>query len=361
MIAGEKMRRLIFFGCALDTDESSAAVYDKIKYAMSEEKLEYKDPYDGIMSHLRQEIPSSIYEERGKLPVESWLTPAPNFHDLLSLTVQDFVVFVDTGGCREYADAVSTFVEENVLPEAPCLLGVDHSLSGGVIRALSKYYGKKNFSVIFLDGHFDAIPFPLRCGLISYDMETNPNSRYDPHDPFLTNRFDSYNPGSFIYYLMKEEVVLPKNVFVFGVSDYPQQSDFQINDSRIKNYVDFYTDFEKRGLKIVKKQQIETNFNRFVKPILEGINTPYVYVSVDIDVGARAAIFGARFLELKGLNENEIYKIVSDIKNIVLDDTELIGLDIMETDVHKAGKKYEGKVDRTYQIETNIIKRLILQ
>lgn len=42
------------------------------------------------------------------------------------------------------------------------MLGVDHSLTAGVVSALSEKYGRENLGIIVLDQRFDAIPLSVR-------------------------------------------------------------------------------------------------------------------------------------------------------------------------------------------------------
>jgi arginase family enzyme len=131
------------------------------------------------------------------------------------------VAFIDSDGCREYAEKVESFLRETILPGIPIMLGVDHSLTGGCVKALTREYDSVNLALIILDSHFDAIIPSVRCGLIQYDVETNPISPFSPSDPYVKGRLDSYNADSFIYYLVKERVLPPENILVLGVSDYP--------------------------------------------------------------------------------------------------------------------------------------------
>ncbi|HPR41951.1 MAG TPA: arginase family protein [Candidatus Methanofastidiosa archaeon] len=170
-------------------------------------------------------------------------------------------------------------------------------------------------------------------------------------DPFIHARSDSFNADSFIYKLIDEKYILPENVIVVGVSDYPKEIS-KIDDKRISDFVDFYKSYEEMGLTIVTKEMINSN-PRFFDP--SSLEVEKLHVSVDIDVGSRNAIYGARFTDFKGLPEKEIYSLIDNIKSC---DAKVVSSDINEIDVWKAGSKFFGKSDRTYEVATTIGRKL---
>ncbi|MFQ5821623.1 MAG: arginase family protein [Candidatus Heimdallarchaeota archaeon] len=344
-------RKLGFFGCPLDPDEREAVIKSKAEKAkLGYASLAFKDPYDAMVHYLQSVKLNAPFDFLGKLDIAPWLIPAPEPKYLELLTVENVVAFIDANGCLEYATTAYRFVKEHVLAYKPVLMGVDHSLIGGPIRAIAETCGKSDLCVAILDSHLDAIIPTVRCGLIQYDVETNPESPFDPFDPFIRGRLDSYNADSFIYYLIHEGWVSSENVVVIGVCDYPPKAAFEIDDERVKRYVNLYTGFEKMGVKIIKKQELEENPS-VVKKTLTEMKARNLYVSIDVDVGANSALRGARFLDYTGLSEDLIHKVLGHLISVIKRGVNLTGFDIVETDVHKAS------LDRTYQIELEIIKR----
>ena len=164
------IKRIVLFGCSLDPDEREQSIHRKRRYIISGSKRnEYLDPYDVIsqLTGIVGEI-MPFLRKIGKIDVETWLRPFPLHSDLPFMTVENFVKFIDSGGCYEYVNRICAFVKETILPDIPFLIGVDHSLTGGVLKALAEEYGQENILVIFIDSHFDGISLPARLELIHY-------------------------------------------------------------------------------------------------------------------------------------------------------------------------------------------------
>jgi arginase family enzyme len=268
--------------------------------------------------------------------------------------VENFVTFIDSDGCLEYANKVKDAVRSS-LPKVPVLVGVDHSLSGGTIKALAEEHGGENIRLIVFDSHFDYIPPSIRCGLIHYDMETNPRTRFAPNDPYVFNRPDSYNADSFLSFLKK--VVPPENTYIVGVSDYPPREALESRDVRVKGYVEFYRSVQEEGVHLIRKEDVKSKGEE-AKRLLSTTDKPYTYVSVDVDVCANASLRGARFLDYHGLGHADLYGLVGAISSS-LKKSRLAGLDFMEFDVYTAGAMASGKRDRTYEIMAEVFKRLV--
>ena len=345
-----------FFRAPLDPDEREPKLKFKLTKCMEGyPDIPFKDPYDGILTHLtRIGVSSEVFEEVEGLEVEPWLLPAPEPKYAPLLTVENMVAFIDSDGCREYAKKVFNLIHEKIFPGIPIMLGVDHSLTGGCVRALAEEYGPTDVGLIILDSHFDVVTPTIRCGLIQYDIETNPESPFNPLDPYIRGRLDSYNADSFIHYLVREKVIPPENILVLGVSDYPPPQAFRIRDPRVRRYIEHYTGFEELGVTVLSKDKLRKNWED-VKVFLDKLKTDYFYLSIDIDIGARATLQGARFLDYEGLEMEEIYRLVDMVKRKV--EGKLVGLDLMETDVYGAGV---GR-DKTYEVEAEILRMLLNQ
>jgi len=348
----------MFFGCPLDCDEKYDSIQEKSQKIWAAQGFD--DPLDGVMDHLASDIPKNLRTNLGSLPVPGWLRPKPKSEDRSKITTENFISFIDDNGCKKIADEADLFVTDQILPDIPCLVGIDHSLTGGVYSALSRHYGKENLSLIIIDSHTDAVPMSALAGAIQYDMETNPSSVHDSNDPFLYNRPNSYNASSFVHNLVADKQVNPKNLYIIGVSDYPEKKSLRIKDARIKKYTNAYVGLKRRGTKIITKKECKLNPQKF-KGFLKNISTPYVYVSIDMDIGANNALEGVRFRNWKGLNEPQIYKLADAVAGIFSDSIQLAGMDICEIDPRRAGAVSSSGKDKTYEIAANLIKKIAFE
>jgi arginase family enzyme len=306
-------KKIVFFGSPMDCDEKFDSIQEKrhpVKIARG-----FEDPLEGVMEHLGSEIPKDLWENMGSLSIPSWLYPKPSPQDRSKITTENFISFIDGNGCKKLADEADQFVTDKILPRIPCMIGVDHSQTGGVYSALSRHYGKENLSLIIIDSHTDAVPMSALSGAIQYDAEVNPSSVHDANDPFLYNRPDSYNASSFVHNLVTENQVDPKNLYILGVSDYPEKKALRVKDKRIKKYTDAYAVLKRKGVSILTKKECKLNPQR-IKGVLKKISTPHVYISIDMDIGANNALEGVRFRNWEGLNEAQIYKLTDAVADI---------------------------------------------
>lgn len=349
-------KRVVLFGCPLDCDEKHDAIQEKLSTPWTGGPAD--DPLLPLLEALHRIVPDDRWHIGGAVPVPGWLRPIPPEGDRGRIGVEAMVDFIDEGGCRKYADKVETLITSTILPDMPCMVAVDHALTGGAYTALAKHYGRENLSLIVVDSHTDAIPMSRLAGAIAYDMETNSHSVYDPSDPFIRNRAESYNASTFIHHLVEAEVVAPRDLYIIGVSDYPAKKTLRIKDRRIANYVAAWTGIKRQGATIVSKQECQLKPAK-VKNLLKKIRTPYVYVSIDMDIGARNAVEGVRFKNWQGLSAARIERLIKDIAQTGGKKLQLVGMDITEINPRIAGKPFGEATDRTYQIAANLIKQLV--
>ncbi len=349
-------KKVVFFGCPLDGDERHESIQEKLSLMGIRGNI--ADPYEGVMEIIRREVNPALWAERGSINIPGWLCPIPSLADKERITTASFVDFVDQGGFENYAREVGDFIEAQVFPEISCLVAVDHSLTGGAYKRLVKLYEPEDVSLIILDSHTDAIPMSVMAGMIQYDIDTNPESVHDRADPFLYNRRDSYNASSFLYYLLSGEVLKPQNLYLIGVADYPPKRAFRIKDARIEKYVNLFSELKRRGVTILTKDDYLISPSK-IRNVLGHIKTPYLYISVDMDIGAKNGVEAVRFLERQGLNERQIYRLVEFLREILLKGIRLIGLDLTEINPRKTGGHLITGEDQTYRITANIIKKLL--
>ncbi len=346
----------VFFGCPLDSEESQESLDEKLSL-LHINPGKFGNPYNPIIDILKGKVGDSSFIEAGSIDVPTCLQPFPLPSDLESIRVENFVAFIDGGGCREFAEKVGGFISQEIFPDTPIMIGVDHSLTGGAFKKLKELV-QKEISLIVLDSHTDAIPVPILSGLIEYDMETNSKSHYKADDPFLYGRVDSYNASSFLLHLINEKILLPKDLYIIGVSDLPPKRAYRIKDERVREYVSVFTDIQKKGVKILTKKDLAMRPSR-LNAILSKIETPYVYVSIDMDIGANNALNGVRFRNRHGLSERQIFKVVDTICKFLKNDRKLIGMDIMEINPRTAGPSPHVSDDNTYEIAASIVRKMI--
>jgi arginase family enzyme len=350
------MKKIVFFGCPLDADERHEAIQEKLSLMGLQHGVD--DPYEGIMEIVRQEVEPAFWSEKGSIDLPGWLRPIPPLADREKITTESFISFMDGGGFKGYAQEVGDFIARRIFPDIPCMLSVDHSLTGGAFKKLAELYAPENISLIVLDSHTDATPITTLSGIIQYDIDTNPETVYDRQDPYLYHREDSYNASSFLYDMLAEGVLKPQELYIIGVSDYPPKHAFRIKDPRVQNYVGLFSELKAKGVTILTKSDFLLSPSK-LKNILNRIKTPYAYISIDLDIGARNGVEGVRFLEREGLNERQICRIIDLLKEFLVKRGRLAGLDLNEINPRRAGKNSPTGEDRTYRIAANTIKRLL--
>jgi len=349
-------KKVVLFGCPLDGDEKHEAIAEKL-VAAARPSDSPDDPMVPLLEALSLLVPEDCWQIGGSIEVPIWLRPTAPQSAGAGILLETTIDFIDRNGCREYADKVRDRVESGILPDFPCLIAVDHSLTGGVCAALSRHYGKENISLVILDSHTDAVPMSLLSGAIAYDMDTNPNSLYDRSDPFLFNRTESYNASSFLYHLIKDGIIDPKNLYILGVSDAPEKKAFRIKDPRITKYTGVWTALHQQGATLITKKDCQLKPGK-VATLLQKISTPYAYVSIDMDIGARNAVEGVRFKNWQGLNEIQIYRLIDAVSEAGGKQLQVLGMDITEINYRKAGLNSMSGQDKTYEIAANIIRKI---
>lgn len=363
---------ILFFGVPFDPDdrEERCLIKRAYIYALTRGHIpmpNFLTPYEALIHYLNDIFMDKRFIKLGEIPIESWLRPKPSPKDLPMINPEAFSAFLAADCCRDYAEIVNMFVRRKVLPNKFVMIGVDHSSTGGCLKALSSFYGAENLGVIILDSHFDALHIGLRKSLFSYAREHNvPIIMPSPSANCLESSLDSdfpetYNSGSFLRYLLEEKIILPENLMVVGVSDYPSKDLEKIDDERIKRWVDEYKRFEDEGVTFLPRNRLREEGLGPLKTFLGKLRKSYVYVSLDIDVMSFRGVYAARVLNAIGLEPDEVYGVIETIERYVTNkEVELVGFDLMEIDVHSANAHLKnGVVDKTYDISKTIIKRMV--
>ena len=357
------------FGAALDAYDDPLKIMAKISYLnrlsqnLIDLETEFRDPYEGILKNSKV-LSEKRFKKIGKFPIESWVTPKPDIDDFPLLDPIEFQNFVNNGALLDYTIKLEQYVKENVLPDIPLMIGVDHSLTGGVLKALSKNYDNRDILVIIFDSHFDGIPAGISLQLAKYAKEHKDElnflfpekiSNIDENLKVL----DTYSYASFIHYLIEDKTIVPENLIIFGCQDYPDKKLQSIDDERVKKYVDFYLSFEKKGVKFIPVSENTELMIEKLEKVLRKIEKPYIYISFDVDIGIFKEILAARFMNVIGIDMEIILEAANKIKEyIILKKCNLIGIDILEIDTYMLGKilKKSGRTDKTIEVIDKFLK-----
>jgi arginase family enzyme len=363
-------KKVKVFGAALDATDFPLNVQTKLVYlnriaqnAVPEPN--FLDPYEGLLL-FSEVLSNDKYLKIGKLPVDSWLTPKPTIQDYPLITQEEFQKFANDGLVKDYSNKIENYIQKNILPDVPIMIGADHSLTGGSLSALSKEYGAENILVVIFDAHYDGIPANIALNIAKY-MKDHPDE-VNPLVPELVSSVeensdikDTYTCASFLNYLMKDKIILPDNLIVFGCQDYPDEEYRSIKDPRIVEFVDFFNSIEKEGVTFIPKMK-STQMIQKLSSKLEKFDKPYIYISFDVDVGGLKEIIAARFRNAIGIEKSTILDAAEVIKKkINSSKCKLIGLDIMEIETHLLNRDFpkSGRKDLTVEVVDDFLEILI--
>lgn len=358
----EKLPGFGVFGCSLDTLDAHEKVEMKLAYMDAVTKGIVpggiaQDPYDLLSGDLTA---AGGAEALGKLMLESWVTPRPDPADTGMVSALEYREFLGSGGCAAVCERLAGFVRESVLPLRPLLVGVDHSLSGGVCEVLADLYGPDGLALIVLDSHFDALSSTVRRNACLGDTG-GPGGAEGVATPYtaICDLPDSYTCGNWIADLIERGVLRPENVAVIGPSDHPGYEGDPDEDVGLRVYRRAYLSLEDKGVRVVPKRSMRhRGVAEAIRPALEGLEGRAVYLSIDADVGAGEHVKAVRFLDTIGLSGGELESVFGVLGDwLVGSGSTLAGMDLMEIDVHLAD--IPGSTDRTVASFTGPLKRFI--
>ncbi len=316
-----------------------------------------RDPYEAVTGFLKNTLEELGIEPAGKFPIPSWLTPRPEPEDLPLVNVQHIGMFYDSGELLNIIRRLQEFVEEEIFPAAPVMAGIDHTATMGVISALARRYGPENLSVLTLDQHFDAIPMSVRVaetsGVIPKPMGGMPMAA--PKQ--IQDLKEHCCCGNFWDYLLKGGYILPQHLSFIGIADYPGK----LPESADSPFRDCYLNFEKKGCRFFPRYHFEGEYaESLARFISEGIRTPKVYVSLDLDVGAYNFSWAARYMDVPGINLQNLLDTAHLIRAACQQNkADLAGFDIMEFNMHFLGIESEdGTRDTTIETVREYLKAL---
>ena len=97
--------------------------------------------------------------------------------------------------------------------------------------------------------------------------------------------------------------------------------------------------------------------------ILSKKTKPYIYISLDVDIGALKEILAARFINTIGIEKKIILDAAKNIKKFIdKNKIEIVGLDVMEIETHVLGKelKKSGRQDKTIEVVDDFLRILFI-
>ena len=358
----EKLPGFGVFGCSLDALDAYEKVEMKLAYmdAVTKgivSKNIAQDPYDLLAGDLAA---SGGAVALGKLMLESWVTPRPDPTDTGMVSALEYREFLGSGGCAAVCERLTGFVRERVLPLRPLLVGVDHSLSGGVCEVLADLYGPDGLVLVVLDSHFDAVSSTVRRNACI--GETGGHAGVEggatPYTA-ICDLPDSYTCGNWLADLLERGVLRPENVVVIGPSDHPGYEGEPDDEVGLRVYRRAYLSLEDRGVRVASKKSIHhRGVAETLGPALEGLEGKAVYISIDADVGAGEQVKAVRFLDTIGLSGGELESVFGVLVDwLAASGSTLAGMDLMEIDVHLAD--IPGSSDRTIASFVEPLKRFI--
>lgn len=329
------------FGAALDALDDPDRVELKLAYIEATEhgRLTAKlplDPYDAIAPILKSRL-EGIAILQGKLNIPGWLTPRPPKGCKKFITTARYSHFIDNNLIASPILDCHRFIKNKIFPDTPCMIAVDHAMTAAPVIALCERYGPESVAVVVLDSHFDAIPSNFRA----------PQGIDAPECGIK-------NCGSFLYSLIYDKIIDPKNLLVVGVADHPRANSQNA-------YNELYNRFIDLGVTIITNESTGKSLARKLVDNLKNIQAKYLYVSLDADVGAFESMNAVRFMDHRGLDEKTIIGIAEVLKALI-DSGKFIlaGMDVAEVDVHLLGLTgLDGSPDKTEIVCADFITTLL--
>lgn len=336
-----------FFGASLDALDIQGSVNIKKSYIQALKlgkcpQPDLRDPYALFRNIVGNHIQQSGHQNLGRFVIESWLTPKPQVSDIDWIDGKSYQQFIENDGFKVFAELLKEFVKTHIFPSIPGMIGVDHSLTGGVLMALSERFGPEKLGILVFDVHTDAIPLPIRSGLVEYALEAGLPS---PGEISKSLTVDPYTTGNFLLHLIEKGIILSTNLILIGPADNADKLR-KLNDKRVMEYVRHYGFLIERGVKIISRDQLQEQGPVIIQKELDQLKCSHLYISLDVDVSAQCGVLAARFIDLVGTEMTLVLETVLKVAGLLSSKRfGLAGLDIMEIDIHKIGAKLEDGIE----------------
>jgi arginase family enzyme len=338
-----------YFGASLDALDTQEALLIKKSYVESlsshNGSIGLRDPYAYFQSIMGRRVREFGHQNLGRFLIETCLTPKPRISDIDLINEESYSEFIRNDGFKVFARLLKDFIKTHVFPHIPGMIGVDHSLTGGVLMALSERFGHENLCAVIFDAHTDAVPLPIRSELVQYAAGAGLPA---PRPISVSPAFDPYTAGNFLLYLIEEKIILPPHLIIVGTADGIGKLRGS-NDRRAKEYVHHHDFLLDRGVRIIGKDQVERCGFSLVKKALDTVECSNLYLSLDVDVSALCGVLATRFTDVVGTEISTILEATVEIAELLSSNRfTLVGLDVMEIDIHKIGVRLNNGIeDRT--------------
>lgn len=326
--------RVVLFGSDFDPNPDIDGVRRKVtSFIETEGKSSHKGPYDYLKDGLEKR--KIQFRAGGKFPCEDWLSTTPDLLSSGEIYPEQYRKFIDNGSCLKYARDFGDYIVRGCKDgEIPVVVAVDHALTGGIIEKLQEKRDEKIKIVVF-DAHLDAIPPAIRNGLVNYMRERYPgDSAYLKYEHYDNSFKGAYDTGSFLYWLLEEQIIKPENLIIIGIQDEPSAKLRNIKDPRIDAFLKSYDNLLKQGVTIWPLSAIlkRHDFEKQISYIRNKLIGESIYLSIDMDVLKGNLGESTRYGTGYGLSVLEIIEIIRLLK---LDLRNIVAIDLMEMDVNK--------------------------
>ena len=321
--------QFMFWGCDFDPNPDMNGIRRKLSnFLLSEGNSRGRGPYDILYAH-KTIISDACGLFAGKYPCPSWLSVTPDF--AREIYPENYRAFINNGGCRDLAFAFGEHVRKKTPQERiPITLGVDHCITGGLYRALAE--SGSDIILVILDQHLDALSPYCRNRMVGYSREHEKKKQKNSVEYYGPDFRGDYDTGSFLHYLIKDQVLKPKNLLVLGNQDAPAAKLRNIKDSRITGYLDEYDSMLANGATIVPLKELrKQSFYSMQQELQDRLANRRIYLSVDIDVFDGVLGRSSRYSARDGLSFDEVARLLNWLG---ISDTQIIGMDIMELDIN---------------------------
>jgi arginase family enzyme len=165
-----------------------------------------------------------------------------------------------------------------------------------------------------------------------------------------------YGCGNFLDRLLIKKIISPENLWILGVQDeiHREMKGRRDLGGKLNRSVPSVKKWMEEGVHVVFKHEVQSGH---FKLDLKGPT----YLSIDMDVGGMSAIYSARFMNSYGLNKVKFLQLLHKVSRCIrLSHQPLVGLDVMEFDVHFFEAIKEKKIDdRAEEIVKQIFKLFI--
>jgi arginase family enzyme len=136
--------------------------------------------------------------------------------------------------------------------------------------------------------------------------------------------------------------ILPQNLIIIGPADGPEPLR-DLDDPRIVSYVRHYDALVERGVTLISQSDLEIGGPESLKKALTALPCQNLYLSIDVDISALQGVLAARFIDQTGCDTDLVLQAAALIADQVHSGKfRLVGLDIMEMDVHKIGARLKS-------------------